>query len=696
MNLNVFKAYQSVVFKPQNKTITEEDMIRAMTINEELMDIGYFLSPDDVLSLASSDMNSFFDFVCELKDDVSTIWKKYRPMYPNFPKQVMEKSEAELRFHQILHYLSVIPEFYETCIPYGWLLDEKETKKTKKQNVILDKKRVTLISQEELIKKIKNTLNKKERLTEHEREVVLDNYKSLAIKNIPFKENISVLFSQIIQKFGNDEALRFLNNNAKNPNDVLDTLELFYNETKGENHLKTSEKRIFVKALSNFSENQLEENFASNQERNKFLLNVISITKLTKNPILCSVSYKLRNNELQSWKGKVEEKIKNRDEDTLEFIGKRPGEMLRMAGRLHRLGYKDEDITNELKKGEFKFQTLIQNATYFGQNMEDVNKIMNKNSFNCIGRVIDKTSGSINRDKEEFKFLYDLNVDLLKEKTKGLTPSLEGKKVFLDEQNFDIKHSGVNTNEKSLISEYIPSSIAYKIPKEAKYVRFFVFWNEPKTRVDVDLHAYGLDNKGNHVHIGYHTALKNETIFHSGDITTSTNSAEYIDVKVNDKNAPKYISSSINLYAGADKFREIQNVFGGAMVVDKINKNIELYEPKNCFQFLDLKKLDKRSVSGVDLYPQDGYMKLASRNIHGEIDKAKVLDSKFGLETWLNILSESNNFSFVNNIEDADVVMSITPSELSDKKYNYVLIDNNFGLNEMEREIEIEKEEISL
>ena len=70
--------------------ISNGDMAFVLTLNENLTSLGYCLTAPDILSLASSpSKENFYDSVRELIGEVSA-----EPMYPDFPKQVMEISEA--------------------------------------------------------------------------------------------------------------------------------------------------------------------------------------------------------------------------------------------------------------------------------------------------------------------------------------------------------------------------------------------------------------------------------------------------------------------------------------------------------------------------------------------------------------------------------------------------------------------------
>ena len=86
-------------FVPQ--LLSDDRITQAMTVNEELRNLGYTLKPADILRLAASrSMTGFAQHFRSLMPSVDA-----PPMYPDFPEQVMKMEEAEFRMHQMIHYL---------------------------------------------------------------------------------------------------------------------------------------------------------------------------------------------------------------------------------------------------------------------------------------------------------------------------------------------------------------------------------------------------------------------------------------------------------------------------------------------------------------------------------------------------------------------------------------------------------------
>ena len=76
--------------KPGHK-LTDERLQKAVTVNAELQNLGYSLSAQGIAQLAGSDsLESFYAGFRDLIPDVSA-----KPMYPDFPSQVMNMDEAQ-------------------------------------------------------------------------------------------------------------------------------------------------------------------------------------------------------------------------------------------------------------------------------------------------------------------------------------------------------------------------------------------------------------------------------------------------------------------------------------------------------------------------------------------------------------------------------------------------------------------------
>ena len=76
------------------------------TINANLEPLGYTLSPKVIEAVTKAGQSAAVEFHDELVATLQEMKgvKDYRPTYPNFPKQVMDASEAELYLNAIVQY----------------------------------------------------------------------------------------------------------------------------------------------------------------------------------------------------------------------------------------------------------------------------------------------------------------------------------------------------------------------------------------------------------------------------------------------------------------------------------------------------------------------------------------------------------------------------------------------------------------
>lgn len=265
--------------------------------------------------------------------------------------------------------------------------------------------------------------------------------------------------------------------------------------------------------------------------------------------------------------------------------------------------------------------------------------------------------------------------ELLKEHFRIASTVLKGKKVFVDLHQFDLAHSSLETEDRSKDGGYIRSGIAWKIPEHAKYVRFFTYWNDP-SRVDIDLHAGGVDMQGNSLHVGWNASHKASGVVHSGDITHS-DAAEYIDI---DLDAPiREIYANVNLFYGKYSFKGVQTCYVGMMAVDKIGAEIKHYDPANCFFTHTLTQNTRNLFYGyVDVQNRCvRFVGQPNHNAWAARPQIEDAESMFSLQDYLDCVLEGQGAELVESPEEAEVVLTMGKSLLDN---GISLVDNNFFL----------------
>lgn len=632
------------VYDDTELPLTHENLIKAITLNENLLSLGYTLTAKDIITLATSP--SLDTFYSSIKSIIPNI--KAKPMYPNFPQQVMKMDEATYRFHQMVHYFSTYG--LESMLPVeickGWLPSVEDTEKIKEDDTLLEAKVLRLLPCK-LQYQTPYTLSvsKTERMTAMEREIVRHACTEIPLKilqetPIPFKENLLELSWILFNTLEKKSFQNTLSKICKHTGDVLRVIAYIYK--RNHYHFKTSQKRMLVQVLERYSPADLETNLMlswKKREENIKILQGIDYQNYSRSLPHMNAVKKLRNKELRSWNGQVDAMLKIKDENAVSFIGQRPGMLLRMMAWLMRLGYDKESIKKELINHceDLSMPTLITVLTYFGGHEE----------------------------REEAEGIYEVLSEVLFEKMKHLKTLLQNKKVYVDEGNFSMIDSIVECSSKSDEGGYIRSGLAIKIPENVQRLRFFVYWND-KHRVDIDLHANAFDKEGNAFHVGWYEEYHKNGIVTSGDITHS-NAAEYIDIDMT-KNVAR-VDAQIDIYDGKRSFKEIEECFVGMMAVNQLGEDVKLYNPKNCFFSHYLR-------SQLD-YMNYGFIDVDKRLlIFGGKNRIEDLySSKFNLKVYVDLLCLAQGAKKVSNKEDAEIILSVDKRE---EENSVSLLDNNF------------------
>ncbi len=667
---------------------------KALTLNENLKSLGYTLRGDDILRLATSPcLDDFFVKFKSLLDEVDA-----KPMYPDFPKTVMDLDEATLRMHQLIHYFSTygIKQLFGIETKTGWIPLSCDTEKTENDEKLLDAKVLHLLDEEKKFEEpIKKLLARKQRLNDKEKLLVKLGITDLspdflAEINVPFKENLFEVFNAIFSaEIEGDKKLSYLKAIAKHTGDCFKCIDFCL--TKNNYHFKTSQKRILVKLLESFTPFDFENNLilsAKKAKRSLIVLNYLDYNLYSKSPAHKNLVEKFRDGELLSWLSLGEKAIK--DGTGIEFFKQRPGILLRYVTRFLKEGYLEEAIYSALADNveALSLPTLISILTNRGRLLKFAEKWGYKPiNYNCdilnlFGYDVEtplfcgddnaKTREKLAREYTEIsKKLYAICYKIFKLKIKQIHTPIKNKKLYLNFKNYDVEKSEIQLNERASDGGYVRSGIAYKIPDSAKIIRFFVFWSD-KDRVDIDLHASALSLKGENIEIGWNARFKNSGIIFSGDLTTS-NSAEYIDV---DLSKPiKDVSFNINLFSGKQSFKEIETCFIGVLAVAQLGQKIRFYNRNNCFfEHLLTSEASALNYGYVDVENRtvvfDG--KIAKDRYYG---KAPHYGNEFSLKKFLDDLFESQNVEIVSDKDSADIVLIMDkPVEAKDLS----LLDNNF------------------
>lgn len=654
---NVFTEYRLWIVEPATNPLTNDNLVKAMTLNENLKSLGFTLSAEDVVFLArSNSLDTAFDDFQSLLDTVDA-----KPMYPNFPKQVMKMDEAEYRFHQLLHYFStygVEKLFLEPGeqVHKGWLPDVKDTEKTKEDTTLLEVKVIELLSTEDMYSvPLTKIVSKRERMTLPEKEIIAEICRKMPIEMmvsileehpVAFKQNLMMVFNQILDYPEEKKTVPMLHAICQHTGDVMKCMD--YALTHHKYHFPRALKRTLVRLLESYPVADFKANLILSQKkgrRNVFVLNYIDYNTFTKSEPHKKAVAELRNGDLRSWESQMKYLLSNDKDHALDFIAQRPGMMLRMVAWLIRLGYDANKISEIMceKCSSLSVQTLTSVLTHFSK-----------------------------KDDDESVLGFNVLLPVLKARFAAMDTPLKEKCVYIDEGMFDLSESTFGKSEEG---GYLRQGLAIRIPENANRLRFFVYWND-KRRVDIDLHAYYRTIDKQIRHVGWCADFNSHSIVSSGDITHS-DAAEYIDVDLTKEKVEKVVSS-IQVFTG-ERFKDIETCYVGMMAVDKLGKKIRLYDPKNCFFTHNLRG-NTKSLGYGEIDVEKRLLRLSLSEHGNNYDWDDVLgDTKLGftIKEYVQYLLEAQGATVTEDKEKADIVLSV------DKQENSVsLLDENFFMEE--------------
>ncbi|MBP0968539.1 MAG: hypothetical protein J5744_00165 [Oscillospiraceae bacterium] len=650
-----------VPFEKGDVPLTDALLTKAVTLNENLLTLGYTLPPDDIAALAvSPSLDGFYDRVRSMTDSVEAA-----PMYPGFPDQVMEIDEAEFRFHQLVHYFSTygMELLFGVNVTRGWLPHEGEdTGDPAAQAMMLEAKVIRLIPEDEkFVSPFKTILSRRERMTLPEKEIIRTAVSHIAPEQVSsfkvtFKENMNAVYDIVFSMEDRDAAFAMLRSLCQHTGDVLRCIEVLLNHSGY--HFRTSQKRFLVKLLECYPVNDFRSNLilsAKGRDLSIMLLDHLDYSVYSRSAEHMAAVNDLKDKNLRSWESIAKTLLSKKDPAALDFISQRPGMMLRMVAWLLRLGYSSGDIAECLKENasSLSIQTLVTNLNVFGKITKDERS-----------------------DSEE---LYSIFEPLLSIRMRELDTPLKNKKVAISMDEYDLDASEIRANDKSAEGGYIRSGIAWRIPENVNRLRFFVYWND-KQRVDVDLHAGFADLSGETHYVGWDNSFRDSGIVFSGDITES-NAAEYIDI---DLTAPiDKVYANIHLYDGYPGFCDIETCFTGMMAVPDDStdgRNVSLYSEANCFFRHEL----RQNCSEINY----GYIDVQNRYLILDADPGSWNDDwysgrthrkgRFSLSSYLMMLLDTQEAELCSDPEEADIILVMGKPE-SEKELS--LIDANFFMD---------------
>lgn len=660
----------------------ENNELLVLTFNSNLMNLGYVLSKELYYSLVLKDEETIKtianDTINNLKKIVGSD-VKYKPMYPNFPQQVVNATDVELFVNAIVHYWSfgtILPEYREHDRSFAF-----------EDNEITE---LQMVSEDDFNNIFIGLLSSKDSISELDTKIIqwfLDNYEELEYPNeIGYKEILCLVAADQLNK-GND-----ISRIVKTGKDVMRVYAYISEQdhTLSNNNivfknLPRSKRKKMTKALENVL--TLEET-KTNSNLWVRMFHALHVGDYSKK--VYDIAKSVRENEkIKTFNSHIEEYIEEGYlQLAIDLLKKRPSMYARRLDELLMKFDQDERIINNFEKivdqipnrvlfqliGHFRNRNYDVQERYvmpkgMSQNVFVLNQPLNSLKNSTIKRIVEICENQVIQTFSQMDNIGN---------------------VYIDEE---MMNCPIPTQMRSSSEAKKEIARGTKIKFEKDTIRFFIYW----VGRDIDLSATLYDENYQYIEHCSYTNLRGDGYHHSGDITSAPNGAsEFIDIDVNDvlKNEPdvRYVAMQVYVYSGPT-FEEHETVYCGWMERDHPNSN-EIYDPKTVKQKVDLTSkssvsipvfldLKEKTIIWCDTNAKDsGYSKRYVKNVENYVgsvsDVTKFFNERNNKISLYDLfvyhaLSRGN---IVDNPDEADMIVSwdgdMTPYHINEINSSFV------------------------
>jgi hypothetical protein len=569
------------------------------SLQKNLEALGFLLGEDVVEGLKGLSPLQVDAFYQRLVKDLRAMvgaHRPFKPMYPNFPAQVMAMDEAELYFRAVLHYWTQrLPEFEEEDRP---ALDEKP-----KYRVI------GLGTREDFESVFTRLARSKSPFSPQDQEDVKwfveqyrDGIKRILPDQIPCKENLAFLGAELIRN--TEAADRVLDGHVRTATDVLRLAvamsggDVSLAEPCKFGKFRRKERALllgWVERAASRTEDMLRwkgrwvrlaERLHPGEYAGRF-------------PQAAAAVDVVRNDRpFETFNGRVEKALLGKDAAAvLEILDARPGELARRLDHLARTAPDAGAVAARFAARAEGVSTpvLLQVMTHFRRRGEagGVRAFFPKGSVAKVyatreplpplpegvaGQIADTCERALLARFARLPPLGPTYID----------PRLKSYLVPFSQRSAS----------KSLRTLVRGSRLP--LPAGCTTLRFFVWWKNGRSRVDIDLSAAMYDADYGYVSTLAYYNLKDFGAHHSGDIVDAPKgAAEFIDVdvaKCRERNV-RYVVMCLNSFT-QQPYCDLPECFAGWMAREKPNSG-EVFEPKTVQDKVDVASDTKMCLPAV-------------------------------------------------------------------------------------------------
>lgn len=672
----------------QKRTNRKDQLVASITY--EAMKLGYAFSSEIVNVLTQSEEEiilKFHDFIIPALKEMSGADVEYRPMYPNFPRQVMEMDDVELFLNAIYHYLTGENPRYIAEARIRFRVDPSE----------LDV--LNLGTDEAIALLFKELVSSKTNLSDDDKADMISLAKSLTAwplflpEVIPLKENVALITKLLYEERQFTYIFQYLTTAA----DVLRFIVALSNgdislaEPTKFSKMKRPLRRLIMDLLANCG--NIVDDMARYQGEWIRIGEIIHPGEFgqQKYNVVRDAFKRLREDNLNtSFLGKVEAELKLfGPAHAAGLLQTRPGEFARQLHRLLRMSNVADQHTIlrlfEDVAAQVSLPVLLQVHNHFRNNLNNDVRLFFPKGQTAHVYYTDNTLPPVNER------IAARVVDIC---GKAMTEILESRpslgKVYVDHR---MSQYAVPTSQRSASSSKKPiargSRIKFK--DDSNFLRGFIWWtNTEDCRVDIDLSAVAYDENWEEISHCSYTNLggRSSGLVHSGDITNGgpvngKGAAEFLDIDVAAarKRGIRYITFQVHNYTGQE-FNELPNCRFGWME-RKDNMSGEIFEPSTVKTSIDLTTKAEIALPVIfDLETKEAiWCDIAAprsehhpNNLESNLNNttavyaAMVQNKKpnLGFLCYLNAMARGK---IVNSPDEADIIFSpdegVTPNDFS-------------------------------
>ncbi len=594
--------------------------------------------------------------------------REFRPMYPNFPEQVMAASEAELYLNAWLHYLT-------EKLP-GYDKHERPNLTEPTQVRVIE-----LGSREEFEGIFSSLVSARTPLSTQDKEDVVwfvSQYRNAIAPmlplEIPIKETLAVIGAQLLRH--TSLAERFLTGKIKTATDVLRLAvalsdgDVSLAEPTEFGRFRRTERVQMLSWLDRCPDPT--EDMLRWKERWKRLGERLHPGEYASRFPKSAAAFSIIRNEgdFATFNSQIESHFRHGNlAAALELLSGRPGDLTRRLDHLLRLGGDAALVLSAFARVSSRVSTpvLLQTLTHFSHRTErtpwrvffpkgDVAKVQAiPNRMQALALGVPEQVTSICRETlvERFRKLPPLG------------------KCFVDPllMNYLVPFS-----QRSAAKALRTLVRGSRLPMPASNcVRFFIWWKNGSSRTDIDLSAALFDENYKYVDVVSYYNLKNFGGHHSGDIVDAPRgAAEFIDLDIARTMAVgvRFVVMSLNSFT-EQPYCDLPECFAGWMERSCPNSG-EIFEARTVQDRIDVSAntriciplildLVKRQVIWTDIaLRKHPCFNNVANNLSGVSLMLRAMDSlvRMNLHTLFS-LHVAGRGEFVDQAQQAEAVFSV-------------------------------------